>query len=125
MVKIDNVTTKESFLRHIELFGEEIHPMPILSVKPDTIKNQKCWELSDKFQNTWIITFIGEVGEFKVEGKEFNNNPFVLYLHLTGSQVEIKMAIENCRRLKADRFLNKYKLLACMISCYFKFGYLK
>lgn len=121
MIRIENNTTKENFLRHIELFGEKIYQMP------NNIDNQKCWKLSDAYNNVWIITFISEVGEFRVEGEEFNgsNKPFAVYLYLTGSQVEIHMAFENGRKLKADRFLNKYKLLACMISCYFKFGYLK
>ena len=127
MIRLENNTTKEKFLRHIELFKEEIHPMQIWTVHVgdyNPFRNWKFWELSDPY-NKWIITFTGEVGEFKVEGEEFNGKPFVIYLYLTDSQVEIHMALENGRRLKADRFLNKYKLLAYTISCYFKFGYLK
>ena len=126
MVSINNITTKESFIRHIELFDEEIHPMQILSVHvgaDSPVRNWKCWELSDKFQNTWTITFTGNVGEFKVEGEE-NGKPFAVFFYFSGSKAEINMAIENGRKLKADRFLNKYKFLALHICCYFKLGYL-
>ena len=124
MICFNNNTTKEQFVEYLNFYKHQLSPMQLLSVNPNAIKGKKLWEVTDKFNNCWMILFNGNVNEWKITGY-FNNNPFEVYVLMKDSYVEIHNAYHNGRTIKADRLLKKYVNLASMVNCYHKFGYLK
>jgi hypothetical protein len=118
MIRFTNRTTKEDFVNGIEWRWQTINP-----VESDG-NFARSWDVADRFENEWKITFTGKVNEFTISNDK-HTKPFILYLILIGDKVEIHKAIENGRNIKSDRLLRKYTRLADMVSCYHRFGYLK
>lgn len=121
MYKFENITEKESFENMINFQGLKIKPiMPIY-------KNQKQWNIKDRFGNEWNVVFSGKVDEFLIYNvPHFQcDKPFRIDFIMNGNNVEIHRAFKNGRNIVSDRLLKQFLQLILMISCFYKFGYMK
>ncbi len=120
MYKSTNITTKENFLKYIEFNGIEIKPVEVCA------KNQRAWNVVDKFGNEWNIFFTGNVSEFSICNVPHYpcDKPFRVDIVSSGNKIEIHRAEKNGRHIKADRLLKEFTQLALMVNCYIQFGYI-
>ena len=109
MLTYRNVTTKENFLANIEWANQSIKPINTQR------KNVREWEINDGFGNTWAVLFNGNVGEFSISNSQ-TENPFIVYLYLSGDQFEIVKANDNGRNIQSKRLLKKYNNLTFVIT---------
>ncbi len=121
MYKFINITTKKSFLNDIESCGREIKPIEGYG------KNQKVWNVIDKFGNEWNIRFSGNVDEYSISNVPHYpcDVPFKVYIVSHGNKVEIHRVEKKGRKIQADRLLKDFTQLALMVNCYIQFGFLK
>ncbi len=121
MYRFTNTTTKENFLKSIEWSGNKIKPAEAYG------KNQKAWNVIDKFGNEWNILFTGNVDEYSIFNVPHHpcDKPFKVDIVSSGNKIEIHRAEKNGRCIKADRLLKEFTQLALMVNCYIQFGYMK
>ena len=85
-----------------------------------------AWLVEDRFLNAWTIHFTGTAGEYIVASKGgVPLSPFSVKVQLHGNQIGFVNAIDNGRRIQAERLLKKYRYLAVMVSNLFRFDMLK
>lgn len=113
-------TTESAFRENMEWTGRKITPIE----PPEGAMG--AWLVEDRFLNAWTIHFTGTAGEYIVESKGgVPIPPFSVKVQLQGNQVGIVNAIDNGRRIQAERLLKKYCYLAAMVSDLSRFDMLK
>ena len=121
MIKFENMTEKESFENIMNFQGLKIKPTQAL------YDDQKQWNITDRFANEWIVVFSGNVNEFYLYYvPHFGcDKPFRVDFIMNGNNVEIHKALKNGRNITSERLLKQFTQLILMISCFYKFGYMK
>lgn len=120
MVKFQNNTTMENFLKYVK--ENNIKTRELESHN----KEKKVWQISDKYGNVWNVVFNGVVDEYTIYNvPQYGEKPFRVDLISAGNKVVICEAEKNGRHIKADRLLKQFSQLALMVNCHVQFNFLK
>ena len=120
MLKFKNMTTKENFLQHVEWSGKKVEQIEAYE------KDQRAWQISDRFGNVWNVLFKGSVNEWSVFNvPQYGEPPFKVDIVSCGNDIEIHRAEKAGRKIESDRLLKQFSQLAMMVNCYIQFNYLK
>ncbi len=121
MIKFENITKKEHFENTIEFQDLKIKPIQAL------YKNQKQWNITDRFGNEWNVVFTGNVNEFYIYSvTHFGcDKPFRVDFIMNGNNIEIHRALKNERNIVSERLLKQFSQIVLIVNCFYKFGYMK
>lgn len=121
LLKIKNVTEKENFENNVSF-----QDLKIKSVEPP-YKNQKQWNITDRFRNEWNVLFNGNVNEFSIFGvPHFGcDKQFRVDFTMTENNIEIYRALKDGRNIVSERLLKQFSQVILMVNSFYKFGYMK
>lgn len=121
MIKFENTTGKEFFENTMNFQDLKIRPIQPL------YDNQKQWNITDRFGNEWNLVFSGDVNEFYLYNIPHYgcDKPFRGDFCMNENNIEIHRALKNGKNIVSDRLLKQFSQLILMVSCFYKFGYMK
>lgn len=121
MIKFENTMVKESFENTMNFQGLKIKPIQAL------YDDQKQWNITDRFGNEWNVVFSGNVNEFYLYNVPHYgcDRPFRVDFCMSKNNIEIHRALKNGKNIVSDRLLKQFSQLILMVSCFYKFGYMK